>query len=75
MGIIKGRKFWLYQIMEGSVKKALKANPFITVRDPQTGVWMVCKPDTEMAEHSPSHHTRHYSIDSPMPSPNRNHSS
>ncbi len=31
--------------MNSSAGKGLKANPFITVRDPQTGQWQVCKPD------------------------------
>ena len=31
-----------------SAKKALKVNPYTTVRDPQTGVWLVCMPASEV---------------------------
>jgi hypothetical protein len=31
--------------MNSSAGKGLKANPFVTVRDPQTGQWQVYRPD------------------------------
>jgi hypothetical protein len=35
--------------MNSSAGKGLKANPFVTVRDPQTGQWQICKPDDNPA--------------------------
>ncbi len=40
--------------MIGSAKKTLKPNPFTAVRDPQTGVWLVCRSSHDQDfQHSP----------------------